>query len=180
MMTKSSAQSLAVWLLTEHPALFYAVAKHVNPTLGDFSDILSNVGDAFSGAVSSVGDWLGNSDNIKSLTTLAGTYFAAQAAKSNASAQNAVLQTQIARAQTGQPAAPIAYAYNAQNQPVPVYTGTPSPTLGLGNQILLPSGQPGYAVSPQTLNTLTPSFIQKYGLWLIGGGVALVAALSFF
>lgn len=178
MMTRASAQSLAVWMLTEHPGLFYAVARHVNPRLGDFSDVLSNIGGAFSNAVSGVSDWITNSDNVKSLTSLAGSYFAAQAAKSNANTQLAVLNTQLARAQAGQTVAPISYAYNAQNQPVPVYTGSPSNVSGLGSQVVLPSGQLGYSLTPQSLSTLTPSFVQKYGLWLIGGGVALIAALA--
>ena len=179
MITKHSAQSLAVWLLAEHPALFYAAAKQANPTLGAFSDILSDVGGAFSSAVSSVGNWLSNPENLQSLTKLAGTYFTTQAAKDAASAQVAALQTQTQRAQAGQPAAPISYTYDANNQPVPVYTGT-TPLPGLGAQVSLPSGQVGYTLTPQALATLQPSFLQKYGLWIAGGGVLLVAALSFF
>lgn len=180
MMTPRSAQSFSVWLLKEHPALFYSIAKKQNPSLGDFSDIFSSIGSAFSGAVDSVSSWVTNPENVKSLTTLASTYFAASAAKSNANAQTAVLNAQLARANTGQPAAPITYAYNAQNQPVPVYTGTPSPALALGSQVLLPSAQVGYTVTPQTVSSLTPSFLQQYGLWLVGGGLVLVAMLALF
>lgn len=179
MITQKSAQSLATWLLTEHPTLFYAIAKRVNPKLGDFSDILDNVGGAFSSAVSSVGNWLSNPENVKSLTSLAGTYFATQAASNAAQAQSAVLQAQVNRAQVGQTAAPISYVYDQNNQPIPVYTGS-TPVNSLGQQIVLPSGQVGYSVTPQALASLSPSFLQKYGLWLVGGGLALVAALAFF
>lgn len=177
MITSKSAQSLAVWLLTEHPALFYAIAKRQTPALGAFSDILSDVGGAFSGAVSSVGDWLSNPENIKSLTGLAGTYFASQAAKNAANAQVAALQTQVNRAQAGQTAAPITYAYDANNQPVPVYTGTTA-IPGLGTSVVLPSGQAGYTLSPQALQALQPSFLQRYGLWIAGGAVALVLGIT--
>ncbi len=175
MITQTSAQSFAVWLLKEHPALFYAVAKHSNPSLGAFSDILSNVGGAFSTAVKGVGTWISNPENMKSLVALGGTYFATQAAKDAANAQIAMLQTQADRAQSGQTAAPISYTYDAAGNPVPVYTGS-SLIPGLGNQVALPSGQLGYTMSPNALATLQPSFIQKYGLWLVGGGVVLVGA----
>lgn len=178
MITQKSAQSLAVWLLTEHPGLFYTIAKQVNPSLGAFSDILSDVGGAFSSAVSSVGSWLTNPENIKSLTGLAGTYFAASAAKDAAQTQAQVLAAQAQRAQTGQTAAPITYAYDANNNPVPVYTGSTA-IAGLGQQVVLPSGQVGYTMSPTALNVLQPTFIQKYGLWLLAGGSALVAVLAF-
>lgn len=177
MTTKKSAQSLALWLLKEHPGLFYGIAKHANPKLAGFSDILSDVGGAFSGAVSSVGDWLSNAENIKSLTGLAGTYFATSAAKEAANAQVAALQTQAQRAQAGQNAAPITYAYDQNGQPVAVYTGATA-IPGLGAQVPLVSGQVGYALSPTALSSLQPSFLQKYGLWLIGGGAALVAVLA--
>lgn len=177
-MTPDAAQSFAVWLLNTHPALFYAIAKQQNPSLSGLSDVLSNIGGAFSNAISSVGNWVGNSDNVKSLTSLAGTYFNAQSAGSAARAQQAVLQTQLSRAQSGQAAAPIAYAYNAQGQPVPVYTGT-TPIASLGAQTILPSGQVGYQITPQALQTLSPSFLQKYGLWLGLGGAAAFVALLF-
>lgn len=177
MVTTKSAQSLAIWMLTEHPGLFYAVAKHVNPQLSGFSDILSNVGGAFQTAVSGVGKWLSNPTNLQSLTGLAGTYFSAQAAKSAASAQLAALNTQTERAQAGQTAAPISYAYDANGQPVPVYTGSAA-IPGLGAQVALPSGQVGYALSPTSLNALQPSFLQKYGLWLgVGAGALLIAGI---
>ena len=176
MVTTKSAQSFAIWLLNEHPALFYAIAKKQSPGLNGLSDVLSNVGGAFSSAVSSVGSWLSNSQNIASLTSLAGTYFATSAAKSAADAQVAALQTQASRAQAGQSAAPISYMYDANNNPVPVYTGgTVIP--GLGQQVSLPSGQIGYTLSPTALNSLNPSFVQKYGLWLIGGGAILVGVM---
>lgn len=179
MITQQSAESLAKWLLTTHPSLFYAIAKGTNPQLGAFSDIVSNVGGAFSSAVSSVGSWLSNPQNIASLTGLAGTYFAANAASEAAKAQAAALQTQVNRAQAGQTAAPITYAYDANNNPVPVYTGSTA-IPGLGSQVPLPSGQLGYALSPQGLNALQPTFLQKYGLWLGVGALALlgVAALT--
>lgn len=177
MMTAQSAQSFAVWLLKEHPAVFYAIAKHEDPNLGAFSDILSNIGSAFSTAVSSVSKFVGNPENVKSLTSLASTYFAAQGAKANANAQSAILDLQLQRAQAGQPAAPIAYTYGAQDQPIPVYTGS-TPLPALGQQMSLPSGQTGYTITPQALNALSPSFIQKYGLWLGAGAVALLLGLA--
>lgn len=174
-MTKDSAQSFAVWLLNTHPELFYTVAKRQNPGLNGISDVLSNIGGAFSSAVSSVGSWISNADNLKSLTSLAGTYFSTQAAKNVANAQLAALQTQADRAQAGQPAAPITYTQDPNGNLVPVYTGT-TPLPGLGTQTVLPSGQVGYALTNTSLAALQPSFLQKYGLWLGVGGVALVFA----
>lgn len=177
-MNAQSAQAFSVWLLKEHPGLFYAVAKHVSPQLGGFSDILSNIGGAFTNAVSGVSDWVSNPDNVKSLTSLASTYFAAQAAQANAKTQLAVLNTQVQRAQAGQTPAPISYAYDANNQPVPVYTGT-NALPGLGSPLMLPSGQPAYAMSSSSLNSLQPSFVQKYGMWLaVGGAAALLVFAS--
>jgi len=178
MITPKSAQSLALWLLTEHPALFYAVARKVQPSLGAFSDIVSDVSGAFSSAVSNVGSWLSNPQNLQSLTSLAGTYFATEAARDAANAQVAVLNTQAQRAQAGQTAAPITYAYDVNNNPVPVYTGSTA-IPGIGSQVALPSGQVGYTLSPNALSALQPSFVQRYGLWVIGGGIVLVAALAF-
>jgi hypothetical protein len=175
MMTKESAQSFSVWLLKTHPDLFYAIAKQQNPGLNGISDVLSNIGGAFSSAVSSVGSWVSNPENLKSLTSLAGTYFSTQAAQNVADAQLAALQTQTNRAQAGQPAAPISYGYDANNNLVPVYTGT-NTLPGLGTQVSLPSGQYGYTLSSSSLNALQPSFLQKYGLWLGVGGAALFVA----
>jgi hypothetical protein len=174
-MTKDSAESFAVWLLNAHPDLFYNIAKKQNPGLSGISDILSNIGGAFSSAVSSVGSWVSNPANLQSLTSLAGTYFSAQAAKNVADAQVAALNTQAQRAQAGQPAAPISYATDANGNYVPVYTGT-TPLPGLGAQTVLPSGQVGYTLSSTAFNALQPSFLQKYGLWLGIGGAALLVA----
>ena len=154
-MNKQAADALANWLLHVHPEIFTAIAKKTIPhtaALSGVSDVLSSLGTDLSTAVSSVGSWVANPQNFQNLTGAATAYFNSQA-PSVANAQNAVFQTQLQRAQAGLSPAPITYAVNAQGQTYPVYNGN--------------------TLSPNTLQTLAPSFMQKYGLWLAFGGGAL-------
>lgn len=129
-------------------------------------NVLSSAGSSVLGALGSVGSYLTSSSGLTSLTNVAKAYFGAQAASSTAQTQQAVLQAQVNRALTNQPAAPITYTTNAQGQVVPVYaTNTPTGTVY----------QP---LSPQGIASLTPSsfnvFLSQYGLWIALGGVAIV------
>ncbi len=170
MMTQKSAEAFAQWLLENHPDIFIAIAKKAINTpqakaastpvkLGDISSVLSSIGTGLSTAVSGVGSWLSNSSNIQGLTGAASSYFNSQAAASVGNAQNAVFQTQLLRAQSGMAPAPINYSYNSSGQPVPMYNGS--------------------MLSPSTLQTLVPTFLQKYGLYLAIGaaGIALIFIL---
>jgi hypothetical protein len=128
---------------------------------------LGSAGSSILGALGSVGSYLTSATGLNNLTTLAKSYFGAQAATSTAQTQQAVLQAQVARAATGTTAAPITYTTNAQGQLVPVYaTRTPTGTVY----------QP---LSSQGIASLTPSsvsvFLSQYGLYLGLGALALVA-----
>jgi hypothetical protein len=158
----SSYTALASWIAAVHPEIFkmlYAQAAQKpvaagTSQMGDLSDFFSGVGDTFSNAVSSVGDYLSSSQGISTLASLGTAYLNSQ------SSQN-VLQTQVARAQAAQPPAPITYTQNAQGQLIPV----------------IGSGVATVAVTPQILQSLTPaSVLSKYGLY-IAGGVGLLAIL---
>lgn len=122
------------------------------------ADALGSAGTSVLGALGSVGSFLSSATGLNTVAGLAKSYFGAQAASSTAQTQQAVAQAQIARAATGQAAAPITYTTNAQGQLVPVYaTNTPSGTVY----------QP---LSPQGIASLTPSsvsvFLSKYGVWV--------------
>jgi hypothetical protein len=172
MITPQAAHGLAVWLLQEHPNLFVVIRQHqktgkVNLAgLGDWSDALSSIGDTLGSAVSGVGNWLSNSANITALTNVGTAYLNNQAAQS-------VLQTQAARAQAGLMPAPITYtpAGVPLYQPTPGYTTPPF----VGPQVQLPTGQYLPQLTPQALQTLQPSFLQKYGTWLMIGGAGVLA-----
>jgi hypothetical protein len=133
--------------------------------------VLAAAGSGVLSALGSVGSYLTSASGLNSLTGLAKTYYGAQAASSTAQTQQAVLNAQIARAVTGQTAAPITYTTNAAGQLVPVVaTQTP------GGAVYQP-------LTGQTLASLTPSglsvFLSKYGLWIalgVGGLIALNAA----
>lgn len=159
-MNKKAATQFAQWLKATHPDVFMSVLQHVQPVnhLGDFTDVLSSVGDAIGSAASSVGDFVSNPQNIQALSTVATAYFKSQTPNpSLASAQGAVFNTQLARAQAGLPPAPIAYS-NGQ----PVYA----------------SASGTYPLTPTGLSQLQPTFFHRYGMVLmIGGGFVLLLGL---
>lgn len=161
-MNKKSADEFAHWLSVTHPDVFYSIRRRVNPpvALGDWSDTLSSIGDAFSSSVSAVGTWVSQPSNVNALANVAGAYFKSQTPNpSLSSAQSSVLSTQLARAQAGLSPAPISYTTDASGQLVPVYS----------------TGGSNYGLTPTSLNKLNPSFLQKYGIILaIGGGAVLL------
>ncbi|MGH9760631.1 MAG: hypothetical protein ACREAC_07285, partial [Blastocatellia bacterium] len=128
-------------------------------------------------AVSDVGSWLSTPSNVNSLTNLAATYFKTQASAANANAQTAVLQTQVARANAGLAPAPI--TYNSAGQPVYVPGASQVVPAGTVPTGYTATGAPIYNVTPNTLASLGPNFLQQYGIWLLLGGAALVAAMIF-
>ena len=152
----------------------------IDPSVADAttSGLLSSLGSGLSSAVSNVGAFL-----LKGTATLAPVAIAALNAQSNTAnrnAQLAVLGAQMNRAGAGLAPANVQYTANG----TPVYVPTASPTgglttipAGLGAPVTLPSGQVGYTLTPQSLTNLAPTFLQKYGIWIVGGGVALVAVI---
>jgi hypothetical protein len=162
-MNKIAGQQFAHWLSLEHPDIFLSIRKHTLPVnhpaqaLGDISDVLSSVGDSLSSAVSAVGDWVSTPSNVTALSSVASAYFKSQTPVVG-NAQNAVFQTQLQRAQYGQAPANITYAQNAAGQLMPVYNGQ--------------------ALTPQQLQGMQPTFLQKYGTVLaIGGGAVLLVMI---
>lgn len=157
-MNTKSATEFANWLAQVHPEIFATLAKRAfvvkQPTakLGDLTDVLSSIGTDLSGAVSGVGNFLSNSSNVNALATAASSYFNAQA---SGNTQNAVMQTQLARAQAGLSPAPINYTTNASGQLVPINTMT------------------GVPFSASAVQSFMPTFLQSYGMWLAIGGAGL-------
>ena len=146
-----------------------SVANGVTSAGSTVGNMLSSAGSGLLGAIGSVGGYLTSTNGLNNLSSIAKSYFGAQAASSQAQTQQQVLQTQIARAQVGQPAAPITYTTNAQGQLVPVYS-TPT-SQGAVYQPLSSAGIAGLAPSSVSV------FVSKYGL-LLGVGVAGAVVLS--
>lgn len=159
-MNKQAAYQFAQWLKGTHPEIFLSILRHTQPgALGDISDTLSSIGDTLSSAVSAVGDFVSNPQNVASLSGAASAYFKSQTPVA-ANAQGAVFSTQLQRAQAGLAPAPIGY------------------TSAYGSQPVYASGGQLYPVTATTLQGLQPSFLQKYGVILaIGGGAVLLLAL---
>lgn len=162
MINKQSATAFAHWLSVAHPDIFVAIARRAMPklaALGDISDVLSSIGSSLGDAASAVGTWVSNPANVSSLSSVASAYFKSQTPVL-ANAQSAVFGTQLQRAQYGQQPANITYVTNpATGQLMPTYNGQ--------------------ALTPQQLQSLQPTFLQKYGIWLAvgGAGIALVFIL---
>lgn len=143
-------------------------------------DLLSSLGSGLSSAVSNVGSFL-----LKGTTALAPVAIAAlnaQTSTANRNAQLAVLGAQMNRANAG--LAPANIAYTASGTPVyvpsaPASGGLTSLPAGLGAPVTLSNGQTGYTLTPQALANVAPTFLQQYGIWLIGGGALIVLALVF-
>lgn len=161
-MTKAAALQFAQWLASVHPEIFVAIRKKTLPVshpvqgLGDISDVLSSVGDSLSSAASAVGDWVSTPSNVAALSNVASAYFKSQT-PALGNAQNAVFQTQLQRSQAGLSPAPISYQQTASGQYLPVYANNTQ-------------------LTPNMLQGLAPSFLQKYGL-VLGVGVGAVVLL---
>jgi Na+/H+ antiporter NhaB len=128
---------------------------------------LASAGSSVLGALGSVAKALTSPAGITALAGAATAYFKYQGTVSTNQTQQAVLATQLQRAQAGQTAAPITYMTGANGQQIPV--------------IATPNGQGGYTYAPLTsagLANLTPAslsaFLSQYGLWLALGAGALL------
>lgn len=108
-MDAKSATQFAYWLAQEEPDLFAALAQKsrgvANSLLGDWTDILSSIGDTVSSAASSVGTYLTSGGGIDTLTKLGSVYMQTQA-------QKQALDVQTKLAQLGRPPAAIQTVYN--------------------------------------------------------------------
>lgn len=144
------------------------------------ANVVSSLGSSLGSAVASVATFL--LKGAAAVAPVAVAAFNAQTATANQNAQMAVLAQQVNRATAGVAPANIAYTANG----TPVYLPTASATgglttlpAGLGAAVTLPNGQVGYTLTPQALSNLSPTFLQQYGVWIIGGGVTLAALLLF-
>jgi hypothetical protein len=168
----ADAKALASWLAATHPDLFLAVyhlaAFGATPNtsgLGDIGDFLSSVGSTLSDAASSVGNFLTDPDNLKTLAGVATTYLSTQS-------QQNVLNAQIARVQASQPPLPVQYTQNSAGQYVPV---VPVAQNGLVVQPsspavvqYVPATSTMFATPASSLTALTP-----YLPYVLGGVVLL-------
>jgi hypothetical protein len=154
-MSQKSMTDFANWLAIDQPALFVELYKRsLNPTFGDFTDVLSSIGDSLSNAASSVGSYLTSAAGAQTIAALGTAYLTSQASK------NAV-SVNLARAQAGIAPAPIQTVLN--------------PTTGQYEAVLT---QPSGAVVPVTSSvqaTLIPGIPNLY-LYL-GGGLLLLLLL---
>lgn len=144
------------------------------------SGLLSNFGSNIAGAVSNVASFL-----LKGTAALAPVAIAAinsKTAQTNSNAQAAVLAAQMSRAGAGMSPANVTYTANGTPVYIPSAPATGGLTTipaGLGSPVTLPNGQVGYTVTPQALSNLQPTFLQKYGIFILGGGAILAAVLLF-
>lgn len=168
--------------------------------LDSVGSVASSIGSSISSAASSVGNFLTSSAGLQTLAAVGTTYLAASAASSNAQAQQAVLQTQIARAQAGQSPAPITYAQTSTGQLVPVYqVSSPAATLypsavnapiaalpsalqtavntGQSQLVTLPNGSTGYTLTPSVVSSLGGGSI-SLPLIALAAGLILILALE--
>lgn len=177
----------AAWLAEQYPDIFNELrVRAENPTgaarrvdlgpppvgLAGFTDTLSSiwggitkaastVASGLGTAVQGVGNFLGSQAGQNVLATAVALKYGSQ------SPQASIIGTQNQRSQSGVTPAPIQTVYDqATNTYVPV----------LNQQTT--AGQVQYPVSQQLLTQLQPSFIDKYGIWLIGGGVGLVLLIT--
>lgn len=183
---------LAAWLAEQYPEVFNELlVRSTNPTgapsavnvapppvgLNGFTDALSSIWGGISSAASSIASSSlvqGLGSAVKSVGSFLGTpagqnvLATAVALKyGNQSSQAAVMYTQNQRAQAGQTPAPIQTVFDQS-------TGTYVPVLTQQT----PVGTQQYPVSNQILNALQPTFIDRYGPWIIGGGIALVLVVT--
>jgi len=153
----------AAWLAEAYPEVFEALADHAaipsdGHNLSGFMDVLTSIG----GGISDAAKYVVN--NLSSTVQAVGSFVNSPAGQSALSAiisnnvggiGSATIATQAARAQTGAVPAAIQTVYNPATQTyVPVMTNA--------------QGQP-YVINPQTLQSLQPSFLSRYGLWIAGG-----------
>ena len=178
---------LAAWLAEQYPEVFNELLiRSTNPTgapnavnlapppvgLSGFTDTLSSiwggitsaastVANAVAPAVKSVGSFLGSQAGQNILATAVALKYG------SGSSQAGIIGTQVNRTQAGQTPAPIQTVYDTS-------TGTYVPVL---NQVTN-QGTVQYPVSGSVLNQLQPSFIDRYGVWLVGAGIGVVLLIT--
>lgn len=148
-----------------------------DPGSGTASGILSDL--------ENVGSWLISPAGLTTMANTAGAVLKAQQTAQVAQLQQAVIAQNAAKAAAGQPVVPITYATNTAGQTVPVYdTATMQlmPTeletaiqQGRAHSISLPDGSTGYAIDPQTLQSLFSQL--PWYVWLLIAGLFLAAIL---
>lgn len=172
-----SGTLLAAWLAQNYPDLYQEIAIRAdNPThappdvrltppgLAGFTDVLSSiwggistaatkVASGLSATVQGVGNFLASKEGASALATLAVAKYGAS------STQSSVIATQLGRTTVGQTPAPIQTVQD--------------PTTGQYIPVLTQNGQ-NYQLTPQVLQQLQPSFLDKYGIYIAGGAFALV------
>ncbi len=107
--------------------------------------------------ISDAGSYLTSGSGLSSLTSLANTYFAGQAATTQANTQQAILNAQIQRTAAGYSPAPVTYTTNAAGQVIPV-TQSASGYSPLTTSGIAALGSPGL-----------PSWLPIAGIVVIGG-----------
>lgn len=174
---------MAAWLAENYPDVFNELlVRATNPTgaahavnlappavgLNGFTDTLSSiwggitkaattVASGLGTAVKSVGSFLGSEAGANVLATAVALKYGSK------SPQASIIDTQYQRSQSGVTPAPIQTVYDQTS-------GTYVPIL----QQQTPQGAVQYPISNQLLNQLQPSFMDRYGVWMVGGGIALI------
>jgi hypothetical protein len=178
---------LAAWLAENHPDVFNELlVRATNPAggavrvqlappdigLSGFTDTLSSIWGGISKAATTVASGLGTA--VKGVGNFLGTEAGASVLATavalkygGKSTQASIIDTQYQRSQAGVTPAPIQTVYDQS-------TGTYVPVLNQQTS----QGAVQYPLSNQILNQLQPSFIDKYGVWLIGGGIGLVLLVT--
>lgn len=152
---------------------------------------LSTIGSGIANAAISVGTYLTSAQGLNTLANVGTAVLKTQQAQANAATQQAVLQQQIVRAQTGVSPVPITYVQDANGQTVPVYsTGeldgavnvATLPTAlqqeiaaGTATPIELADGTIGYQLSSNTLASVFGS--NSSLIWIGLAALLLVAVL---
>lgn len=178
----NAADSLGVPDLTPVDTSDLAASLDTSPDVSNVAPASSSgVSSVLSATLSAVGQVLASPVTAAAATAATKAYVASQATSAQvAAAQEQVISTQASRAAAG--LAPANITYTADGTPVYVPTASASglTTLpsGLGAAVTLPSGATGYTVTPDTLSSLSPTFLQQYGLWILVGGAALILALG--
>lgn len=160
-MNAKSAEAFALWLAQNQPQVFQAMyeAAYRDQTLRGLhgiSDWLSAVGTSIGTAAKAVGQFVTSKEGMATLGTIGGLYLQTQAQKD-------ALKLQVANAQAGQPPAPVQSVGANPYSAVPIYV---DPVTGQQQSL-----------TPQLAQQLAPSPIQRYGPWMMIGGVLLIGLI---
>jgi hypothetical protein len=160
---------LASWLQEQHPEIFAELANRagaaqlsglwdsISSTVSSWGSAIgsaaSSIGSTLSKAAGAVGSYISTDEGKSVLSTLVSTKIQVDASKK-------IVDAQIARANAGYSPLPIQTTYDPT-------TGAYVPTItnAQGQQI---------ALTGQMLANATPGFLDRYGLWVVGGGAALI------